>query len=258
MKESRNIGYQINSYIPKGVEILEYVDLEDTHRRFQAILEQYIIAKNRIWTPCDEPMIVVRRGRSHWGMTLSHDVKLTQDWATFAFSLAEVDYARDWIDVLNSEFKQREIREIEINVAPGISSATNVIGKIAKALSQATIENLSLGGQKLQDQHPEVIGIYAQLKTFLDKPVEDIATDEAERHIYKIKRICDIDEDGGINYILDPRADCKLNGIRAIDPKEFKKFRSIVDLHIKRIQDRPVELSPATPQNKNSPKGFMA
>jgi hypothetical protein len=221
---------------------IDEADINAWKQEKQTAIDELVIIKNRVWSPCHEPRLVVSRGNAHWNINLTNNEHFPKDWMRFDFSANEFEFAKDWINVLNAEHKTRETRETNIDVSPSFVSTRNHIAVSTKRLAYAAMENLIRGNPALHEQHPEIIATYAQLKSFLAKDNQTISDEMSEDVMLKIARICEIDREGGVVYNIPEDSRRTLNGNGNHDPKEFKRYEKAVNLHIRRLRERPIEI----------------
>jgi hypothetical protein len=220
---------------------LQNVRQEDLARHFEeakAMLDDYVVIGGVIWQPCEEPTFKVARGNDAWGVGLGLHDYYSPDWQTYYFSLDEFEMATQWIDVLDAEVRQRPRANATLVMAPeyhamkrgGVEDARQMV----KNLMQKIVRLADLA-----DQTPDIIAEYASLKRFVTMPAADIDDHAVDEILEAVDRICAADEDGEIAYASHPQT----------RPREYRlaQLRRAIDLHIRRWQDRPVNLMASKP-----------
>lgn len=215
---------------------LQNVREGDLARHFdeaQAMLDEYVVIGRMIWQPCDEPMFKVARGNEAWGVGLGHHDYYSPDWHTYYFSIDEFEMATQWIDVIDAELRQRPRANATLVMAPeyqaikrgGVEDARQMVKNLMQKIVRLS---------DLADQTPDVIAEYARLKRFITTPQADIDDHAVDQILEAVDRICAADENGEIAYAPNPQT----------RPREYKpaQLRRAIDLHIRRWQDRPVNV----------------
>ncbi|MCS4089353.1 hypothetical protein [Rhizobium sp. BK176] len=215
---------------------LQNVRERDLARHFdeaQALLAEYVVIGGMIWQPCDEPTFKVARGNESWGIGLGHHDYYSPDWHTYYFSIDEFEMAMQWIDVLDTELRQRPRANATLAMAPeyqavrrgGVEDARQMVKNMMQKIVRLS---------DLAEQTPDIIQDYARLKRFITASPADTDEDAVDEILEAVDRICAADEKGEIAYAPNPQT----------RPRELKlaQLRRAVDLHTRRWQDRPVNV----------------
>jgi hypothetical protein len=209
-------------------------DLGKSREEAQAALSRYLVVKGMIWEPCGEPMLKVARGNQAWGMGLGLNNYFSADWQTYYFSIDEFEQANQWIDTLDAEVKQRPRANASMNIDDSYRVVLRGGVEDILQLGRYTMMKVVRAGANLADQSVDVITTYAQLKRLLETPADDLTDIVVDEIASAINYLCEADENELIIY-----AEHSMGASR--EPR-LRQLRPAVDLHIRRWQDRPINI----------------
>jgi hypothetical protein len=203
----------------------------------QEFLSHCLVADKMIWVPCSEPLLKVKRGNEYWVIELDNHRHYAHDWHTYLFSIDEFDEAVQWLDVLNDELGERPKRDAVMVVH---NAAVHRNGAVEDALELArnVMSKVATAAANLADQTSEVIGIYAKLKTVIEADAGELEARDIDEALSSILRLCDIDEEGGIEMKELDYEQRREQLYRRDYP--LHRLRGAVDLHHRRWQDRSI------------------
>lgn len=238
----------VRRFVPsrhKFGEGLAKVNEEDVRRCFEEArihLSAYCVVNGAIWQPCREPTLKVSRGNDAWGVNIGNHDFYSRDWHTYYFSVDEFDAACDWIDTLDAEVKQRTRTQPAIVVHPQFQAVTRGGLEDIRHLARHVAEKVARAGDNLADQRPGIIMAFSDLKRFLETAPADIDDDEVEAIVATVDGLCRADENKEIVYAEPDLLKSKSSPLR--------QMRGAVDLHIRRWQDRPINIVTKRPSPK--------
>ena len=187
-----------------------------------------------IWQPCDEPTLKVSRGNDAWGMHLGLHEFYSRDWHTYYLAVDEFDLAYEWIGTLDNEVKQRPRLEPKIVIDPRYQTVTRGAVEDVRQLCRHVMQKVGRATDNLAEQRPDVIMAYSDLKRFLEIQSEHLDDADVDAAVATFDRLCTADENQKMAYEAP-------NPLR-VSNAPLRQMRTAVDLHIRRWQDRPINI----------------
>ncbi|MCZ7861132.1 hypothetical protein O9X98_06900 [Agrobacterium salinitolerans] len=218
----------------EGVAETNQSDVRKCFDQTQDHLSTYVVVNGAIWQPCAEPTLKVSRGNDAWGMHLGLHEFYSRDWHTYYFAIDEFDLAYEWIGTLDDEVKQRPRLEPKIVIDPRYQTVTRGAVEDVRQLARHVMQKVGCATDNLAEQRPDVIMAYSDLKRFLETPSEQIDDADVDAAVATVDRLCTADENQQIAY----------EASHPLRPRNtpLRQFRTAVDLHIRRWQDRPINI----------------
>jgi hypothetical protein len=218
----------------EGLAEVTQGDVQKCFDQTQDHLAVYVVVNGAIWQPCPEPTLKVSRGNEAWGLSLGLHEFYSQDWHTYYFSVDEFDLAYEWINTLDEEVKQRPRLEPTILLDPRYQATRRGGIEDARQFARHVMEKVARAADNLAEQRSEVIMAYSELKRFIETPSEQIEDEHVDAAVATIERLCASDGKHEIVYMTPSMLRAK--------ETPLKQLRSAVDLHIRRWQDRPINV----------------